>query len=230
MKRVAIVQSNYIPWKGYFDLIAAVDEFVLYDDVQFTQQDWRNRNLIKTPKGTRWLTVPVPKKSRIQRTIRDTPIQSGTDWCRDHWASLQGNYRQAECFAEIAEIIEPLYRCPYADLSTVNETFIRAICEFLGIGTKLSSSSDYRLDGDRTERLVGICTQTKADVYVSGPAAKDYLDEVSFAAEGIGVEWYDYSCYPSYPQMWGEFVHGVSVLDLLFNCGKEAPRYMKLAD
>lgn len=108
MKKVAILQSNYIPWKGYFDLIGAVDEFILYDDMQYTRRDWRNRNQIKTPQGVQWLTVPVRVKGKYEQKIRDTEID-GSDWAVAHWKALVQNYARAPHFAEIAAWLEPLY-------------------------------------------------------------------------------------------------------------------------
>jgi hypothetical protein len=227
MKKVAIVQSNYIPWKGYFDMIAAVDEFILFDDMQYTRRDWRNRNQIKTPQGVQWLTVPVKVKGKYHQTIRETEID-GMEWAQVHWKALTQNYRRAPHFAEIAAWLEPLYLGrAYTRLSMLNRTLLEAVCGYLGIVTRIADCSEYAIASGKSQRLLAICTEASADVYVSGPAAKDYLDETLFAGHGVGVEWFDYSGYPEYPQLWGEFAHGVSVLDLLFNCGKDAPRYMK---
>lgn len=227
MKKVAILQSNYIPWKGYFDLIAAVDEFIVYDDMQYTRRDWRNRNLIKTPQGTQWLTVPVVVKGRYFQKIRDTAIADG-DWADTHWKALQQNYRRAACFAEIAEWLEPLYlQHRYALLSELNMAFMRSICEYLGIKTAITQSSDYTLVDGKTERLADLCRQAGGTEYISGPTARDYIQEDIFRDLGIELSWFDYSGYPEYPQLWGDFVHGVSILDLLFNCGKQAPRHMR---
>jgi hypothetical protein len=228
MKKVAIVQSNYIPWKGYFDLIAAVEEFILYDDMQFTRRDWRNRNLIKTPQGLKWLTVPVQVKGKYTQTIRETEIQ-GSDWAEVHWKTLCVNYARADHYREIAALLEPLYREQYTTISALNRRFIEAICSYLDITTKLRNSWDYTLIEGKSERLADLCKQAGATTYVSGPAAKNYLDENAFAALGITVEWFGYDGYSTYPQLWGEFSHGVSVVDLLFNCGADAPHAMKHA-
>lgn len=229
MKTVAIVQSNYIPWKGYFDLIRASDEFVLYDDMQFTRRDWRNRNRIKTANGLIWLTIPVQVKGRFTQRICDTLV-SDPDWPAEHWRSLELAYRRAPHFASVADWLGPLYQgAKQPDLSSVNRHFLRAICDRLGIDTPLTSSLDYAGSGERSERLATICEQAGASVYLSGPAARDYLDEAPFAARGISVRWFDYSGYPEYPQLWGPFEHGVSVLDLLFNAGNDAPRHLKAA-
>lgn len=227
MKKVAIVQSNYIPWKGYFDMIAAVDEFILYDDMQYTRRDWRNRNQIKTPMGQQWLTVPVKVKGKYHQTIRETEIE-GTDWAEAHWKAISQNYRRAPHFDEVAALFQPLYlQCRYTHLSTLNTELIHAACTFLGVTTKVSNSSDYALIDGKTERLADLCAQAGSTEYISGPAAQDYIEERLFIERGVKLSWFDYAGYPVYPQLWGEFIHRVTILDLLFNCGKDAPRYMK---
>jgi hypothetical protein len=227
-KKIAIVQSNYIPWKGYFDLIALVDEFVLFDDMQYTRRDWRNRNQIKTPQGVQWLSVPVVVKGKYTQKINETEID-GVDWATLHWKAFEQNYRRAPHFDEIAGWLKPLYLSSVAPthLSVLNRGLIEAICGYLGIRTLISSSSDYVLSEGKTERLADICVQAGADEYVSGPAAKDYVDEAVLQQRGVGLRWFDYSGYREYPQLWGEFVHGVTVLDLLFNCGDQAPDFMR---
>lgn len=227
MKKVAIVQSNYIPWKGYFDLIAAVDEFILFDDMQYTRRDWRNRNQIKTPAGLQWLTVPVLVKGKFHQKIRDTEID-GSNWQVAHWKSLIQNYRKAPCFLEIASWLEPLYtQKHYDNISELNRAFLEAICSYIGITTKLTNSWDYQLVDGKTRRLADLCRQAGATEYLSGPSAKDYLAEDEFQREGVKIAWFDYGSYSTYPQLWGEFVHSVTILDLLFNCGKDAPRFMR---
>lgn len=226
-KKIAILQSNYIPWKGYFDMIASVDEFVLYDDMQYTRRDWRNRNLIKTPEGVQWITVPVRVKGKYDQKIRETKLD-GTGEISSHWKILAQNYRRAPHFNEIASWLEPLYfNEPYTHLSQLNRRFIQAICDYLGINTVISNSWDYSLIGDKTERLVDLCTQAGGTEYISGPAAKGYIEEKVFNDQGLKLTWLNYSGYPVYPQRWGEFAHNVTILDLLFNCGENAPHYMK---
>lgn len=221
------MQSNYIPWKGYFDLIAAVDEFILYDDMQYTRRDWRNRNQIKTPQGVQWLTVPVQVKGKYEQKIIETAID-GSNWAVAHWKALAQNYRRAPHFDEIAELLEPLYLVDsFTHISQLNIRFIEAICNYLKIKTVITNSSDYKLSNGKTERLADLCKQAGGTEYISGPSAKDYLEELIFTERGIAVTWFNYAGYPEYPQLWGEFTHGVTILDLLFNCGKDAHRYMR---
>lgn len=208
-------------------MIASVDEFILYDDMQYTRRDWRNRNQIKTQQGVQWLTVPVKVKGKYHQSIRETEID-GSDWAMSHWKSLAQNYRRATYFDEIAEVFEPLYiERAYTHLSELNEVLIRTICDYLGIATKISHSWDYTLLDGKTERLADLAAQARGTEYISGPAAKDYIEERCFLDREIKLTWFDYLGYPEYPQLWGEFTHGVTILDLLFNCGKASPCYMR---
>ncbi len=226
-RKIAILQSNYIPWKGYFDMIAAVDEFILYDDMQYTRRDWRNRNQIKTPQGVQWLTVPVRVKGKYHQTIRETEID-GIDWAKLHWKSFCQHYRRAKHFDEIAKELEPLYlQNEYSHLSQLNRTLIEWVCMKLGICTIIRNSWDFQLIDGKTERLANLCVQAGGNEYISGPAARGYIDESFFNENGIRLTWFDYDGYPEYPQLWGDFTHGVTILDLLFNCGSDAPRYMR---
>ncbi|NWF70886.1 MAG: WbqC family protein [Chloroflexi bacterium] len=227
-KSVAILQSNYIPWKGYFDIIHRVDEFILYDDMQYTRRDWRNRNKIKTPQGVQWLTIPVEVKGKYEQKIKDTLV-SRSDWAETHWKTLLHNYRKAPHFGDYAGALQGLYEQAGQQpaLSGINYLFLKAICGWLGITTRITWSMDYQLAAGKTERLVDLCQQAGAAHYLSGPAARAYIDEALFAAAGIALEFMDYSGYPEYPQLYPPFEHGVSVLDLLFQTGADAPRFMK---
>ena len=227
MKALAIVQSNYIPWKGYFDLIRSVDEFVLLDEVQFTKRDWRNRNRIKTPQGTKWLSIPVVSKGRFTQAIDETEIAD--PWVERHWAALRHSYGRAAHFGDIAEPIRRLYDEAAAEtlLSQVNFRLITGICALLGIKTPIRFSREYPSHGHKTDRLLSICLAAGATHYLSGPAASAYLEIEKFAEGGIAVTYADYAGYPEYPQPHGPFEHGVSILDVLFNTGHDAPRFMK---
>lgn len=228
MKKIAILQSNYIPWKGYFDIINMVDEFILYDDMQYTRRDWRNRNKIMTPNGLLWLSIPVDNKGKFYQKINETRV-AGYDWIESHWKSIQYNYARAEYYQEYAQRLKNVYdRCKEEKLlSRINYMFIQEICDILGIKTKITWSSDYELVDGKTERLVGLVKSAGGDAYLSGPAAKDYIVEEQFRDADIRLEWMDYSGYPEYRQLSDKFEHGVSVLDLIFNEGPDAEKYMK---
>ena len=197
-KRVAILQSNYIPWKGYFDLINSVDEFILYDTAQFTKNDWRNRNKIKTSGGLLWLSIPV--RHRFGQLIQDTTIRDST-WNRTHWRSLSQAYAKAAYFKMYKSTFEELYKKCGAEskLSNVNFQFIKEVCAILGIKTPITWSRDYRLADGQTKRLVDLCKQLGASEYLSGPVAKNYIESDLFAQENIKLTYIDYSGYPNTP-------------------------------
>lgn len=225
-KTVAIVQSNYIPWKGYFDLISWADEFVLFDDMQYTKRDWRNRNKIKTANGAAWLTIPVLVKGKYYQRIDETEVVD-SGWVREHWNAIRHNYARARYFATYKERLEELYLgCGERLLSRINFRFLTAVCELLGIRTRISWSTDYSSCEGKTERLVHLCRQAGAAEYLSGPSASDYIDPALFDAAGIRLRYADYTGYPEYAQLFPPFDHYVSVLDLILNEGPDASRFL----
>jgi len=227
MKKVAILQSNYIPWKGYFDLINSVDEFILYDDMQYTRRDWRNRNKIKTSNGLIWLTIPVEVKGKYYQKIKDTKV-ADFKWNRKHWNAITLNYAKAACFKEFKEFFEELYlNCNEEFLSDINFKFITAISKILDIKTTITWSSNFNLAEGKAERIIGLVKDLKGDEYVSGPSAKHYINEELLSSHNIKLTWQNYEGYPVYSQLHGEFVHGVSILDLIFNEGLNSKYYMK---
>lgn len=224
-RKVAILQSNYIPWKGYFDLINLVDEFIIYDDAQYTTNDWRNRNRIQTQTGPQWLTIPI--RNHLGQKIHEARTSS-SDWAVKHWKAICQNYSKANHFRDYKDTFEALYLKSDSDsLSHINYRFITAICGILRIKTRITWSMDYQLSEGKTDRLVRLCKDVRATEYLSGPSAKAYLNETLFNKEGISVSYMDYSGYPKYTQLFPPFEHSVSVLDLIFNEGTNTPRFMK---
>ena len=234
-KTVLITQSNYIPWKGYFGLIDSVDELVLLDSVQYTRRDWRNRNIIKTPSGPIWLTIPVNVKGRYHQAIDEVNV-SDLAWADKHVRTLQSSYKRAGSYDAVSPwLFESIIAVAKATdkLSAINEYLIRAISSKLGISTPIKRCTEIlereaMLQMDPTERLVEICRALGATRYVSGPAAKDYLDVAKFHAHKIDVVWADYGGYREYPQLWGAFDHSVSIVDLLLNAGDASRELMLL--
>lgn len=227
MKTVVILQSNYIPWKGYFDLMHESDEFVLFDDRQYTKRDWRNRNQVKSENGLQWLTIPVEVKGRYEQRVEETVI-ADAEWARAHWNRLAQLYRRATHFDRYAGHVEALYRAASEQrmLSAVNRLFLEGIGALLGLQTRFTWSRDLPSTEGRTERLVSLCRATTADRYISGPAAKSYLQAELFEQAGIELVFKRYEGYPEYPQLHPPFAHNVTVLDLLFNVGPDAPWYI----
>ena len=228
-KMVAVLQSNYIPWKGYFDIIRQVDEFILYDDVQYTKNDWRNRNQIKTPQGRQWITIPVLMSGKFGQRIDETQV-ANHQWASKHLKSLEQNYGRCDYFSHYHDGIGELYHwaATQPSLSQINHRFITQLCDWLGITTTITWSTDYDLpEGlDKQERLLLLLQKTGATTYLSGPSGQNYIEDTRFADAGIALAYASYR-YPEYPQPFPPFQHGVTVLDLLFNTGKHAPRYME---
>ncbi|MBW1297149.1 WbqC family protein [Aquimarina litoralis] len=225
-KKIAISQSNYIPWKGYFDMINMADIFVIYDEVQYTKNDWRNRNILKTKNGSDWITISV-KQNKLGQTIDETEV-SFSKWNVKHWKTIQAIYGKSPFFKDYKERFEELYlgiKTPL--LSEINRRFISEICDILDIKTSIIDSRELSLKGNANERLVDACEKLSATTYLSGPAAKAYINESIFEKNSILIEWIDYSGYKEYKQMWNPFEHRVSVLDLIFNTGDQAKTFLK---
>ena len=221
-RRVAVLQSNYIPWKGYFDIIHDVDLFVFHDDVQYTKGDWRNRNRIKTPQGLEWLTIPVGTCEN--RLICEVEIKDPS-WAAAHWRRIRQHYGRAPHFERYRPYLEGVYLgSRWTNLSHLNQHLIRGITrDLLGVHTEFGDSRDYQLEGKKLERLLDLLRKTGAGLYVSGPAAKSYLAPSQLEEIGVRLLWKDYLGYPEYPQFFPPFTHQVTILDLLFHTGPEAP-------
>jgi hypothetical protein len=222
-KKIALLQSNYIPWKGYFDIIRCVDEFVLYDECQYTKNDWRNRNMIRVPGGAAWLTIPVRTTGKTGQTISETLV-SESHWAKKHWQSLVTYYSRAPYFKPLAPRIKALYEqaAGISRLSAVNHLFLTELCGLLGIRTPITWSSDYPTgESDPTKKIVGICVRAGAEVYLSGPSGRNYMRVELFEEAGVALEWMEYSGYPDYRQLHEPCIHAVSILDVLFNVGPE---------
>lgn len=224
MTKVAILQSNYIPWIGYFDILSQSDVFVLYDEVQFTKNDWRNRNIIKTKDGLQWLTVPV-RHTRLSQPISEVEVAHQL-WRRKHVQAISLAYAKAPFFNTYKERIFAMYQGEERYLSRINRLFLEGVCEIFDIKTRLVDSYELHLSGDRNEKLVDACNKLGATTYLSGPSAKAYLDVELFRAQGLQVEWADYSHYQEYRQTFPPFEGGVSILDFVFNMGNGLKDYV----
>jgi hypothetical protein len=224
--RICIIQSCYIPWKGFFDLIGSCDEYVVFDTAQYVRRHWHNRNRIKTADGAQWLTIPVTVKGRFEQPIDQVEIEK--PWANKHWRALELAYRHAPFFEQLAPAVKAWYE--HADkqtrLTDVNAIFLHGIAGLLGLKTRIVSDTVYPSRGSKTERLLEIARAARADRYLSGPSARAYLDESLFASAGIAVEWMGYEGYLEYPQLHGGFEQTVTVLDLLFNTGPAARRFL----
>lgn len=225
-KCVGIIQSNYIPWRGYFDFMDDVDLFIYLDDVQYTIRDWRNRNKIKTRDGLIWVTVPVIFSRNNIENIEGVKIDYSQKWVEKHINSIRHAYSKSPYFKQYAEAFFDILNKRFETISELNVTINNWVMQHLAIKTRISMSSDFSPVGSKTDRLIDILKKTGATSYLSGPSAKGYIEVEKFKEAGIGLEYKVYE-YPDYPQLHGSFEPHVSVLDLLFNCGPDSKKYLK---
>jgi hypothetical protein len=221
--RVVILQPSYIPWRGFFDLIRQADVFVFYDDVQYDKHGWRNRNRIKTAAGTKWLTIPVLAKGNVTESVelRDARIAWTQDWSRKHLETLRQSYAKAPFFSTYFPLLQALYANKPTLLVDLTIPLTIEIARWLGLGPRFVRSSELGIGGTKTGRLVDIVRHVGGTKYLSGPSAKDYLDESAFSNAGIELQYARYA-YPEYEQLHPPFDPAVSILDLLFMTGPRA--------
>jgi hypothetical protein len=226
--RCVILQPSYIPWRGYFDLIHLADVFVFYDDVQYDARGWRNRNRVKTSHGSTWLTIPV-KKHRAQTEsipIDRIAIDPTANWSQRHLAALRLSYAKAPYFSDFHEWLQRIYASPPPLLADFTIATTIDLAGMLGItNTRFVRSSSLGITGRKTDRLVSIIRELGATEYLSGPSARDYIEPEKFAEAGVELRYMTYA-YPEYPQLYPPYDPGVSILDLLFMTGDQAPRYI----
>lgn len=225
MSKTAILQPSYLPWIGYFEQIDRVDNFIFYDDVQYTKNDWRNRNIIKTDTGTMWLSVPV--SFTFGTTINKVLIDNTQPWKRKHLNALKSNYAKAPFYDDIIVLIEKTFANDYAKLSDLNIDLIRTFMAYLNITTKIHLASEIAVAGDKNSRLINMCRLFGTSTYYSGEAAKVYLDTSAFKKNNIHIKLQTFS-HMSYPQQFNSnFKSHLSIVDLLFNMGKESINYIR---
>ncbi|HXG87691.1 MAG TPA: WbqC family protein [Vicinamibacterales bacterium] len=225
-KTLAVLQSGYLPWLGFFDQMRRADVFILYDDVQYDKHGWRNRNRIKTPSGPLWLTVPVRHSGLDWPRINQVEIEAGAPWARKHVASLKQYYARAPFTAEYLPALEAILMQPWTRLIDLNDAVMMLLAGWLGITTAILRSSAIPVAGEKSERLLELCRHVGATRYLSGDAAKDYLDVAAFASRGITVEWQQYE-HPMYLQQHGAFISHLSVIDLVLNCGGDSAAVLR---
>lgn len=225
MKKIAIIQSNYIPWKGYFHIIQKVDHFVFLDTAQYTIRDWRNRNRIKTPEGLKWLTVPTNGTQSVK--INEVKIDNSTDWRKKHLKTFEKNYKKCRYFKQYFELLQNiLMKKNWENLSNLNQLLIKEISGQLGTDTFFSDSREFELNEGKNEKIISIIQQLNGDRYITGPSAISYIDPEMFSRNNIKLEYMDYLNYPVYNQPWGKFTHNVSILDLFFCEGPDSPKFI----
>jgi hypothetical protein len=221
-----VLQPGYLPWLGFFDQMLRADVFVYYDDVQYDKHGWRNRNRIKTAQGPQWLTVPVRHGGLGAPRILDVEIDNRGPWARKHSASIRHAYARAPYIDQYLPAIDDILSRGWSRLIDLDVTLAGAMATMLGLAPTVVRASELGVHGTRSERLLRICQHFGAATYLSGTAARQYLDVALFERHGIAVEWQDFA-HPVYPQQHGSFVPFLSALDVLLNCGHESRRVLE---
>jgi hypothetical protein len=223
--KVAVHQPQYIPWLGYFHKMASSDLFVLLDTVQYKKREFQNRNRIKTPAGPLWLTIPVLTKGSYLQKISEVRIDHQERWAEKHRHGLERNYSHEPYYKKYRNFLEEIYGRKWESLLEVNMATIKYLGRALNLATPIMLESTLGTTQTRTGRIIEICQKVKADIYLSGQGAKDYLDENLLAQNGITLEYQEF-VHPVYPQLYGPFIPYLSVLDLIFNCGPDSRKIL----
>ena len=214
-------QPVYLPWLGLFHTIAISDLFISFDQVQYLKKDWNNRNKIKSQQGPIWLTVPVLTKGHYKKRICDIEINNSLPWARKHWRTIKTAYAKAPHFSKYADFFEDLYRQKWDTLNGLNLYMLKWFLQTLGIKVPVRSAGEFHFKGTKSTLVLDMCSQVDADHYLFGALGKNYADLPSFEQAGISVHFQNY-IHPVYPQLHGEFISHLSIIDLLFNCGDES--------
>lgn len=229
-QRLAVSQSNYLPWLGYFALINKVDTFVVYDSVQFTKNDWRNRNRIKSVNDPFWITVPCLTKGRLGQSIGETQVKQ-VPWARKHISAMRMSYAKSPFFAWFEDRLFPVLEelQDELSLSRLNQRLLALVVQDLGIPTRIVTDQAYFLSGDANQKLIHLCKELQASEYVSGPSAAVYLDEEHFSANGVRVTYMDYSPITSFLERHTRRAGSpLSVVDTIAHLGlEEASQFLK---
>lgn len=215
------MQPGYLPWLGFFELMARCDKFVFLDDVQYTKRDWRNRNRIRTHQGWQWLTVPVLNRNRPYQLIKNVQINNQISWQKKHLKALRINYTKSRFFGKFYPEIEYIYSKRWESLCELNVALILYLTKSVSIKTPCIFSSGLNIKSKRTQRIIEICKMLNANELYDSKAAANFLDLSLFEAENIKVKFQNY-VHPIYEQVYRPFIPYMSVIDLLFNCGSRA--------
>lgn len=229
--RLGGLQPGYLPGLVLFDQAYRTDAYIIADEMQFTERDWRNRNRIKTLNSWCWLTVPVYKKGRFGQRINSVEIVNEFPWKKRHRDIIYQFYCNAPFFNDYFPFLEEVYRADWKYLNELDWELIKYFIEVLGIKTPTYLSSRLGLENkylkycngnpDSTERIIFHCREMGANGMLVGVSAKNYIDETKFEEAGIELIYQDYR-HPIYPQQHGDFIPYLSIVDLLMNVGPKS--------
>jgi hypothetical protein len=224
--RATIYQPSYLPWSGYFGMIDIVDVFVFFDDVQFVKDSWHRRNRLKFNDSIKWISVPIIKN--FGQKINQVQINNSIDWKKDHTNKIYSYYNKAPFFEDYQSDILSCYEQDWDSLIELNTHIIEKLSKILGVKMPkfVRSSEIDEAKNQKTDRIVDILEKLGVDEAIVGPTARKYTEKQKFDDKNIKLYWYEYN-HPHYPQLGEEFIPYLSVLDLIFNTGKNAINYIQ---
>lgn len=221
------VQPAYLAWIPFYLRMSESDVFVYLDDVEYSKNSFHNRNMIKTPNGPMYLTVPVKYKGNSRLTIREMPIDNISGWQRKHWRAISLNYAKAPFFSVLGPLLQDkIYSRQWSFLGDLNYALLELFREFIGINTPCYLSSESNVEGQANEKLVNLCKKYKSDSFIVKPGTEHYHPKEYFEAAGIGFTYF-VPDLKEYPQLHGEFVKGLGILDFAMNCGPDSIQLLK---
>jgi len=223
--KVTIHQVNYIPWLGFFDKIKKADTFVLFDTVDYEKNSIQNRNKIRTMDGWTYLTIPIPRKY-YRSPFHEVMLPDDNRWMSNHWKSIEMNYTKAGYFESYKNFFKKIYNTNFERLSDLNEKIIRYLIKEFGISVDILKTTEMSIDTSlrKTDLLLDILRKANATAYLSGKSGKEYLEREKFT--DIKLEFHGFS-HPVYRQVFEPFTPGMSAIDILFNEGEKAGRFLK---
>jgi hypothetical protein len=224
----AIMQPTYLPWLGYFDLIANSKDFIFLDDVKFNKSSYHHNNKILGSNGIISLTVPtISPKGRMKTNINDVKIDDTKKWRKNHLSSIKHSYVKQPYFEEIYPYIENIINSDITKLSELNIKLIKLFASMLSLSTTFHIASKMdtpRTEEEKVQRLIYFCNKKKSKYYYSPAGSLDYLNTLDnkklFQASDIAIYVQNF-IVSSYPQNQQNFVSYMSILDALMNCGAE---------
>ena len=223
---VSINQLAYLPWLGYFERIKNSDVFVFFDTVQFEKNSFTNRNKIKTPNGSKWLTIPIKTSGLFKtNTLKNCKILDAK-WQKSHWLQIKENYRKSSFWQEYSPQFEVFYQKPYNKLSDLCWEMLQTFVKIFNIKTKLIRSSSLpEFITTKDDLVLDILKHLRADEYISGALGRNYIHEDKFLISNIKLRYQDYKP-KNYTQLFGEFIPYLGAIDLIFNQGPESMKYI----
>ena len=225
---VCIHQPNYLPYLGFFNKIKNSNIFVIYDVAQYVKDRFDNRNIIKTATGIQWLTIPLQEKDSYLKRFYEVRLPPDDFWKKNHLKSIEINYRKSKYFTKYYPQFLKIFKKNYVYFADFSVDVIEFLLKSFGINTPTVKSTNLQLDLKKksTDMIIQILNKVNANEYLAGTSGKKYMDTAALKRAGIKVK-YQHFKHPIYTQLFkSPFVKDLAAIDLLFNEGPDAKKYI----